>query len=118
MYSRPKSSTEILATAKRAFKKEIRPRKLKTERSQSLKDQSSRLSFSGNTISNIPSANASSSTPANVQGLNNIHFKDLVTPQTLEAALEIKEGGDVMVEEILDLVGDELPTTRVPLISF
>ena len=36
--------------------------------------------------------------PANVHRLNNIHFKDLVTPQTLEAALEIKEGGDVMVE--------------------
>ena len=41
-----------------------------------------------------------------------------MTPQTLEAALEIKEGGDVMVEEILDLVGDELPTTWVPLLSF
>jgi hypothetical protein len=41
-----------------------------------------------------------------------------MTPQTLEAALEIKEGRDVMVEEIPDLVGDELPTTWVPLICF
>ena len=41
-----------------------------------------------------------------------------MTPQTLEAALEIKEVGDVMVEEILDLVCDELHTTRVPLILF
>ena len=36
-------------------------------------------------------------------------------PQKLEAALEIREGRDVMVEKLPDLVGDELPTTRVLL---
>ena len=118
MYSQPKSSAEILATAKQASQKEIQPRKSKTEHNQSLKDQLSRLSFSENTIPDIPSAGSSSSRPANIHRLNNVHFKELVTPQTLEAALEIKEGGDVMVEEILDLVSDELPTTRVPLILF
>ena len=71
-------------------------------------------------ISDIPSASSSSSRPANIHRLNNIQFKDPTVPQALEAALEIKEGRDVMEEEIPDLVrvGDELPTTRVSLISF
>ena len=30
-------------------------------------------------------------------------------PQKLEAALEIREGRDMMVEKLPDLVGDELP---------
>ena len=76
------------------------------------------MTFGGNTISDIPSAGSSSSRPANIYGLNNIQFKDPTTPHTLEAAPEIKEGRDVIVEEIPDLVGDELPTTRVPLICF
>ena len=37
-----------------------------------------------------------------------------MTPQTLEAALGIEEGRDVVLEEISDLVDDELPTTWVP----
>ena len=67
------------------------------------------------TISDISSASSSSSRPANVHALNNIYFKDPTTPQKLEAALEIREGRDVMVEKLPDLVGDELPTTRVLL---
>ena len=121
MHPRPKSSAEILATAKRAPRKEIRPRKSKTDRSQPLKDRLSTLSITGShhTISDIPSAGSSSSRPANVHGLNNVQFKDPTTPQKLEAALEIREGRDVIVEEILDLVGDdsELPTSPVPFIS-
>jgi hypothetical protein len=122
MHPRPKSSTEILATAKRAPRKEIRPRKSKTERSQPLKDRLSTLSINHwhqthHTISDIPSADSSSSRTANVHGLNNVQFKDPTTPQKLEAALEIKEGRDVIVEEMLDLVGDELPTSPVPFIS-
>ena len=42
---------------------------IKTECNQSLKDQLSRLSFSENTIPDIPSAGSSSSRPANVHGL-------------------------------------------------
>jgi hypothetical protein len=119
MHSRPKSSAEILATTKGASQKEIRPRKPKTDRSQALKDRLSTLNFSRNAISDIPSAGSSSSRPANgVHGLNSIQFKAPTTPHTLEAALEIKEGRDVMVEEIPDLVGDELPTTWVLLICF
>ena len=44
-----------------------------------------------------------------------------MTPQTLEAAVEIKDAGvarDIMVEDILDLVGDELPISQVPFIFF
>jgi hypothetical protein len=120
MHSRPKSSAEILATAKRASQKEIRPRKSKNECIQPLKDRLKRLDFSasGHTISDIPSAGSNSSRSDNVHGLNNIQFKDPMTPQTLEAGLEIKEGRDVIVKEIPDLVGDELPTTWVPFISF
>jgi hypothetical protein len=114
MHPRPKSSAEILATAKRASQKEIQPRKSKTERSQPLKDRLSTLNLSHHTKSDIPSAGSSSSRPVNVHGLNNVQFKDPTSPQTLEAALEIREGRDVMVEEI----GDELPTSRVPFISF
>jgi hypothetical protein len=106
MYSRPKSSAEILATAKRPPPKKIWPRKAKIERSQP--------NHYG-TISDISSASSSSSRPANVHALNNIYFKDPTTPQKLEAALEIREGRDVMVEKLPDLVGNELPTTRVLL---
>jgi len=68
--------------------------------------------------SNTPSAGESSSSiPVNVHGLNQIQFKDPTTPQTLEAALEIKDSRDVMVEEIPDLVGDE-SITGVLLICF
>ena len=70
----------------------------------------------------VSSAGSSSSTrPSNVHGLNNIQFKDPTTPQTLEAAVEIKDAGvarDAMVEDILDLVGDELPISQVPFIFF
>jgi len=118
MHSRPKSSAEILATAKRASHKEIHPRKSKTERSQSLKDRLSRLNFSKHTpISDISSVGSSSSRPSNVHGLNNVQFMDPTTPQTLEAAVEIKDAArDVTVEDIPDVVGDEILNTRVPLI--
>jgi hypothetical protein len=120
MHSLPKSSAEILALAKRVSQTEIRPRKFKSERSRPFKDKVSTLSFSasGNTTSDIPSTESSSSRPANIHGLNIVQFKDPTTPQTLEAALEIKDGrlGDVMEEE--DLVGDELPITWVFLICF
>jgi hypothetical protein len=76
----------------------------------------STLNFSGNATANIPSTESSSSRPANIHGLNII--QDPTTPQTLEAALEIKDGRDVMVEEIPDLVGDELPITWVFLNCF
>jgi hypothetical protein len=72
-----------------------------------------------NAMSNTPSAGESSSSmPVNIHGVNHIQFKDPTTPQTLEAAPEIKDGRDVMVEEIPDLVGDELPITGVLLICF
>ena len=82
----------------------------------------STINFSERTISDIPSAGSgsSSSTPANIHRLTNIEFKDPTTPQTLQAALEIKEVSDhddsimPVVEEIPDLVGDELPTIWVP----
>jgi hypothetical protein len=75
--------------------------------------------FGHHAISDIP-ASSSPSKPTNVHGLNNVQVKDPTTPQTLEAALEIREGRDVMVdsEEILDVVGDELPTSWVPFIPF
>jgi hypothetical protein len=119
MYSLPKSSAEILAIAKRVPHKEIRHRKSKSDRSQAFKDKLSTLNFSMNTTSNTPSAGESSSSmPVNIHGVNHIQFKDPTTPQTLEAAPEIKDGRDVMVEEIPDLVGDELPITGVLLICF
>ena len=125
MHSRPKSSAEILATAKRASKKEIQPRKSKTERDQPFKDRFSTLIFNGNAVPDVPAAGSSSSSrPANVHGLSNIRFKDPTTPHTLEAAPEIKKGRNVMpvVEDIPDLlVGDDLglpSTTWVPLIRF
>ena len=108
-----------MATAKRVSQKQIQPQKLKSEQPLKLilKDQLS-LNFSRNMIvSDISSAGSSSSRPAH--GLNNMHFKNPTTPQILEAVLEIKEGRDVMVEEIPDSdpgqVGDELPTAWVPL---
>ena len=109
--------------AKRATHKEIRHRKSKSEFSQPFKDRLSTLNFSGNAMSNISSAESNSSMPTNIHGLNHIQFKHpTTTPQTLEAALEIKHGPgtDVMpvVEEIPDFVGDELSITRVPLICF
>ena len=122
MHPLPKSAAEILATAKRASqKKEIRPRKSKTERSQPLKDRLSTLNFSRHTISDIQAlstAGSSSSLPPDVHGRKKIQFKDLTTPQTfnLEAALEIEEGRDLVVEELPDIIHDELFTTRVPLI--
>ena len=122
MHPLPKSAAEILATAKRASqKKEIRPRKSKTERSQPLKDRLSTLNFSRHTISDIQAlstAGSSSSLPPDVRGRKKIQFKDLTTPQTfnLEAALEIEEGRDLAVEELPDIIHDELFTTRVPLI--
>ena len=110
-----------MATAKRVSQKQIQPQKLKSEQPLKLilKDQLS-LNFSRNMIvSDISSAGSSSSRPANVHRLNNMHFKNPTTPQMLEAVLEIKEGRDVMVEEIPDSdpgqVGDELPTAWVPL---
>jgi hypothetical protein len=117
MYSLPKSSAEILAIAKRATHKE---RKSKPDRSQAFKDRLSTLNFSMNTImSDTPSAGESrSSIPVNVHGLNQIQFKEPTTPQTLQAALEIQDNRDVMVEEMLDLVGDELLITGVLLICF
>ena len=121
MHSLPKSSAEILATAKRVPQKEIRPRKSKTQCIQPLKDRLSTMNFRKHTISDIPSAGgSSSSTPSKVNGLNNVHFKDPTTHETfqLEAALEIKDGRDIIVEEIPDIFGDELPTTRVSLIFF
>ena len=121
MHARPKSSAEILATAKRASQKEIQPRKPKTECSQLLKDRLSTIDFSHHTIPDIPLAGSSSSRPNNVHGLNSVQFKDPTTPLTLEAALEIREGSrDVMVdsEEIWDVVGDELPTSPVPFLLF
>ena len=119
MHSQPKSSAEILATAKRAPRKDIRHWKSKTELSRPLKDRLLTLDFSEHTISDIPSAGSSSSRPSNVHRLNDVHFKDPITPQTLEAAIEIKDGGDVVDSEvILDLeVGDELPILRVYFIS-
>ena len=118
MHARPKSSAEILATAKRASQKEIQPRKPKTERSQLLKDRLSTINFSQHTIPDIPLAGSSSSRPTNIHGFNNVLFKDPTTPRTLGAALEIREGSrDDMVEEILDVVDDELPTSRVPFLS-
>lgn len=120
MHSRPKSSAEILATAKRAPQKEIRPRKSRTEHSQPLKDCLSTLNFSKHTISDIPSATSSSSRPpSNIHGLNSVQFKDPTTPQTLEAAVEIKDARDVR-EDTQDLVGDsdELLISRVAFISF
>ena len=122
MHPLPKSAAEILATAKRASqKKEIRPRKSKTERSQPLKDRLSTLNFSRHTISDIQAlstAGSSSSLPPDVHGRKKKQFKDLTTPQTfnLEAALEIEEGRDLVVEELPGIIHDELFTTRVPLI--
>ena len=114
MNPQPKSSAEILATAN------FRPRKSETELSRPLKDRLLTLDFSKHTISDNPSA-GSSSRSSNVHRLNNVHFKDPITPQTLEAAIEIKDsdGGDVVeTEVILDLeVGDELPILRVYFIS-
>ena len=124
MHSRPKSSAEILATAKQAPQKEIRPRKSKTEHTQPLKERLSTLNFQRNTISDVPSlaAGSISSRPVtgNVHGLNNIQFKDPTTPHTLESAPEIKEGRDVMVYSDLEeiLVVDELPTAWVLSICF
>ena len=123
MHSLPKLSAEILALAKQVSQTEIWSRKSKSELNQPFKDKVSTFNFSGNATADIPSTDSSSSRPANIHGLNIIQFKDPTTPQTLawEAALEIKDGRDVMrlmpvVEEIRDIVGDELPVTWVFLI--
>ena len=97
MYSRPKSSAEILATGKQPPPKK-----------SGLRKQKLNVVNHYGTISDISSASSSSSRPANVHALNNIYFKDPTTPQKWE-------GRDVMVEKLPDLVGDELPTTQVLL---
>ena len=80
----------------------------------------STLNFSKHTISDIPSATSSSSRPpSNIHGLTSVQFKDHTTPQTLEAAVDIKDARDVR-EDTQDLVGDsdELLISRVAFISF
>ena len=89
------------------------------ESSQVLKDRLLTLNLSHNTISDIPLAGSSSSQPTNIHGFNNVLFKDPTTPQTLGAALEIREDSrDDMVEGILEVVDDELPASQVPFLSF
>jgi len=103
----PKSSAEILAAAKRAYRQPIRPRTPVTD-----DIFNSHLSeFSVNpTLSNESTTPGSpiQLVPTNVHQISNLRFFDTVTPQTLEAAIEIKETPRKEHDE--DLMEDDLDT--------
>ena len=86
----PKSSAEILATAKRAPHRHVRPRTLENDPTF----RSCLSEFSINTTLSDESTTPCSpiqSGSTNVHSISNLCFLDSVTPQTLDVALEIKE---------------------------
>ena len=109
MLQLPKSSAEILAAAKEMPPKQTKAHKPRTDRRQQFKHLLSSFSAKPTTNTsheNIASSSCFHSELANVHPINNILFKDPVTPHTLEAALEIKNLRDV--EEVEDLFDDSL----------
>ena len=104
MATLPKTSAEILAAAKNPFPRKLQPRKVKTDFKPELKSQLSTFSVE------LPSKSAPTSvllpTTGNVHSIRSMYFNDPVAPQTLEAALEIKERIK-SVEEGEDLFEDE-----------
>jgi len=88
----PRSFAEILATAKRAPHRPIlRPRT--PEIDPTFHGRLSEFSSLNTTLSDESTTPCSriQSGPTNVNQISNLRFLDSVTPQTLEAALEIKE---------------------------
>ena len=109
MFTQPKSFAEILATATKAPQKHIKCRNKKTESNRSFKDNLSIFSplVEPSTCTTI--AESSSFNTSRESDIANLCFDDPVTPQTLGAALRIKEVGmDVDLEEIEDLFDDDL----------
>jgi hypothetical protein len=114
MDSRPKTTVEILATAKQVPQRKIQSCKSKTECNSSLNDWISKFAVLGNlNDATHETTEATSSTsrplgPGNVHLPNEIHFNEPITLKTLEAALEIREFRDE--DNIKDLFCDELPS--------
>ena len=111
MDSRPKTTAEILATAKQVPQRKIQSRKSKTERNSSLKDWISKFTVLGNpndATHETTEATSIASGSGNVHLPNKIRFNEPITPKTLEAALEIREFRDE--DNITDLFGDEPPS--------
>jgi hypothetical protein len=114
MDSRPKTTAEILATAKKVPQRKIQSRKSKTERNSSLKDWLTTFTVLGNpndATHETTEATSSASGPlgpGNVHLPNEIHFNEPITPKTLEVALEIREFRDE--DNIKDLFRDEPPS--------
>ena len=106
MFSLPKSSAEILP----ALKGPQKPCKPKADQSQTFKDRLSSFNINKppeHHVDHQNTADCSSSRPANF--CSNVHFKNPVTPQTLEPALEI--------EEIPDVEGNQESFRELPLDS-
>jgi G3E family GTPase len=108
----PKSSAEILAAARKALKIQIQPRKLKTDLKQVFKSQLSKFSSksepSMDEMTTPDSRSLHRTGKSMVHSVNSIRFDDPVTPQSLKAALEIKESRlDSEVERMEDLFDDE-----------
>jgi hypothetical protein len=101
----PTSSAEILAAAKRAPSRPIRPR---TPETDAFKNHLSVFSAKP-TLTNDETTTPTLPTqfgPANVHPISNLRFLDPVTCHTLEAALEIEE----MRKDDEDLFEDDLDT--------
>jgi hypothetical protein len=106
MHRLAKSSAEILAAANRAFHQPIRPCTPDSETDHIFRSHLSEFSAYP-TLSDESTTPFSpvQSWPTTVNLISNLRFFDSVTPQTLEAALEIKEtsreehGGDLLEED-------------------
>ena len=109
MFKPPKSSAEILAAAKRAFHQPVRPRTPETDTFNhhfsvfSTKPSLPTLITNESTTPSLPSQFG----PANVHRISNLCFVDPVTPQTLKAAVEIKEMAQMRKERDEDLFEDD-----------
>jgi hypothetical protein len=93
MATLPKSSAEILAAAIKAPIKQIRPCKPKTDCKKAFLNNLSIFSAKPSLTASdeSPTSVHVQSGPHNVHPISNTHFLDPITPQTLEAALEIRE---------------------------
>ena len=107
MATLPKSSAEILAAAKKAPRKKIQGRQLKTD--VAFNSQLSTFPSHAEPTTTGPESLAFHwSGKAMVHSIGNTRFDNSVTPQALEAALEIKaRQSDSNVEGMEGLFDDE-----------
>lgn len=103
----PKSSAEILAAA-RASNIQIQPRKPKHDHNQAFQSHLSTFPSKSDSVPIIPSESRSfhEFEKSWLTRINSVRFNDPVTPETLKAALEIKEGRLNSVEE-MEVISDD-----------